>query len=172
MVTCISHSPAETEALGEVWGRAAESGWAIGLSGDLGAGKTQLVKGLARGLGITTRVHSPTFALINVYDGGRLTLFHLDLYRLDTLEQIVAAGLEEYLRPSGVTVIEWAERWPLELQSAECGVRSAGLAAPGHRSPITNRQSPITGSPTHFRRVEIETLSETDRRISYEDFGA
>ena len=93
----ISHSPAETAALGEQWGRAAESGLVIGLSGDLGAGKTQFVKGLARGLGIAARVHSPTFALVNIYTGGRLTLFHLDLYRLDTREQIAAAGLEEYL---------------------------------------------------------------------------
>src|SRR5437588_12478144 len=111
MATYISHSPAETEVLGETWGHSAESGWVIGLSGDLGAGKTQLVKGIARGLGIPERVHSPTFALVNVYPGSRLTLFHLDLYRLDTRDQFVAAGLEEYLRPAGVTVIEWAERW-------------------------------------------------------------
>src|SRR5207249_2194915 len=111
MATLISHSPAETEALGEDWGRAAASGLVIGLTGELGAGKTQLVKGLARGLGITARVHSPTFTLVNEYAGGRLRLFHLDLYRLDTPEQIRAAGLEEYLQPTGVTVIEWAERW-------------------------------------------------------------
>jgi tRNA threonylcarbamoyladenosine biosynthesis protein TsaE len=111
MVTSISHSPGETEALGESLGRAAQSGLVIGLSGDLGAGKTQFVKGIARGLGITRRVHSPTFALVNIYTGGRLTLFHLDLYRLETREQILAAGLEEYLKPDGVTVIEWAERW-------------------------------------------------------------
>src|SRR5438045_6154577 len=111
MATYISNSPAETEALGEQWGREAQSGLVLGLSGDLGAGKTQLVKGLARGLNITERVHSPTFALINVYSGGRLPLFHLDLYRLDTPEQIAAAGLEEYFNPAGVSVIEWAERW-------------------------------------------------------------
>src|SRR5512136_98140 len=111
MATFISHSPAETEALGEQWGRAAQRGWLIGLSGDLGAGKTQLVKGLARGLGVTARVQSPTFALVNTYEGGRLKLFHLDLYRLDAPEQIFAAGLEEFLQPDGVTVIEWAERW-------------------------------------------------------------
>ena len=93
MATVISHSPAETESVGEEWGRAALSGWVIGLSGDLGAGKTQLVKGLARGLGAIERVHSPTFALINQYDSGRLPLFHLDLYRLDTSEQIVGAGI-------------------------------------------------------------------------------
>src|SRR3954466_1750501 len=111
MVTHISHNPEETAALGEAWSREAQTGLVIGLSGDLGAGKTQLVKGLARGLGISTRVHSPTFTLINVYSGGRLTLFHLDLYRLETQLQIVAAGLEEYLQPAGVAVIEWVERW-------------------------------------------------------------
>src|SRR2546421_6132598 len=111
MGTCISHSPAETEALGETWGHAARPGLIIGLSGDLGAGKTQWVKGLARGLGITARVHSPTFSLVNIYAGGRLPLYHLDLYRLENHEQILAAGLEEYLRTDGVTVIEWAEKW-------------------------------------------------------------
>lgn len=163
MVTCISHSVAETEAVGETWGRAAEDGWVIGLSGELGAGKTQLVKGLARGLGITALVHSPTFTLVNVYAGGRLSLFHLDLYRLDTPEQIHAAGLEEYLRPEGVTVIEWAERW------LDRGPKSG---AAGPRLAAAYYPSPITGQPKHFRRVQLEVLSDTDRRITYEDFGA
>ncbi len=110
MATFISHSPAQTELLGEEWGRTAVRGLVIGLSGDLGAGKTQLVKGLARGLGVTAKVHSPTFTLVNEYGGGRLRLFHLDLYRLETRGQIVSAGLEEYLQPDGVAVIEWAER--------------------------------------------------------------
>jgi tRNA threonylcarbamoyladenosine biosynthesis protein TsaE len=147
MATSISHSPAETEALGESWGRMAQSGQIIALSGDLGAGKTQLVKGIARGLGISSRVHSPTFTLVNVYSGGRLTLFHLDLYRLETREQIFSAGLEEYLNPAGVTVIEWAERW------------------------FGNEHSTL--KPQSFvRRVQIEVLNETERRIVYEDFGA
>jgi tRNA threonylcarbamoyladenosine biosynthesis protein TsaE len=144
MGTSISHSPSETEALGEAWGRTARSGLILGLSGDLGAGKTQLVKGLARGLGITQRVHSPTFALVNIYTGGRLTLFHLDLYRLETREQILAAGLEEYLTPDGVTVIEWAERW------------------------FGNDR----GKNSEVRWVKIEALAEMERRITYEDFGA
>ena len=143
MATNISHSPEETQALGEAWGRAAASGLVIGLSGDLGAGKTQLAKGIARGLGITERIHSPTFTLVNQYDTGRLPFFHIDLYRLETAEQIIAAGLEEYFHPHGVTVIEWAERWP------EAPARFAA----------------------RFRRVHIETLNETDRRITYEDFG-
>jgi tRNA threonylcarbamoyladenosine biosynthesis protein TsaE len=162
MATYISHSPAETEALGEAWGRAAQSGLLIGLSGELGAGKTQLVKGLARGLGITTRVHSPSFTLVNVYTGGRLPLFHLDLYRLDTREQIVGAGLEEYLEPAGVSVIEWAERWfgPARAQDP-----AAPPAAP-ERS-----RSTLDAPRSTLRHVHIETLSETERRITYEDSG-
>ena len=150
MTTFISHSPTETEALGERWGRAAERGLVIGLSGELGAGKTQLVKGLARGLGIAARVHSPTFTLVNEYSGGRLRLSHLDLYRLESREQIIGAGLEEYLQPDGVAVIEWAERWFGKVS----GVRSQ-----------------VSGSPARYRQVIIEIVKETDRRITYEDSG-
>ena len=147
MATFISHSPAETEALGERWGRDAQRGLVIALSGDLGAGKTQLVKGLARGLGVTSRVHSPTYTLVNEYSGGRLRLFHLDLYRLETPAQILSAGLEEYWQPDGVTVIEWAERLNEELR-------------------MKNEES-----PRQVRRVLIEVLGETERRITYEDSG-
>src|SRR5258706_7410368 len=94
MATFISHSPAETETLGERWGRAARHGLVLALSGDLGAGKTQLVKGIARGLGVTARVHSPTFTLVNEYGGGRLRLFHLDLYPLETPAQGFSAGIQ------------------------------------------------------------------------------
>ncbi|MDR3458424.1 MAG: tRNA (adenosine(37)-N6)-threonylcarbamoyltransferase complex ATPase subunit type 1 TsaE [Verrucomicrobiae bacterium] len=146
MATYISHSPADTEALGEKLGHAVAHGRVIALSGDLGAGKTQFVRGLARGLGTAARVHSPTFTLVNEYGGGRLKLFHLDLYRLETAEQIRSAGIEEYLTPEGVSVIEWAER--LE----DVGWRMAD----GKKS----------------LRVKIEILNETERRIIYDDFGA
>ena len=160
MVTNISHSPAETAALGEAWGRTVERGLLIGMRGDLGAGKTQLVKGLARGLGIPARVHSPTFTLVNVYTGGRLPLFHLDLYRLDTPEQAIAAGLEEYLNPDGVTVIEWAERW-FGAPSNKASLADAALSE-GART-VSKRLS--------MRWVEIEVLSEAERRICYEDIS-
>jgi tRNA threonylcarbamoyladenosine biosynthesis protein TsaE len=166
MVTHISHSPDETRSLGEQWGQAAEPGLVIGLSGDLGAGKTQLVKGLARGLGVSARVQSPTFALVNIYSGGRLTLFHLDLYRLDSLEQILAAGLEEYLQPKGVTVIEWAEKWFGDLKSRVLSPESRA------RGPGEQGISAAPHSWKHFRAVSIEPTSEMERRISYEDFGA
>jgi tRNA threonylcarbamoyladenosine biosynthesis protein TsaE len=178
MATFISHSPADTESLGETWGRSAASGLVIGLSGDLGAGKTQLVKGFARGLGFTGRVSSPTFALVNIYEGGRLTLFHLDLYRLDTPEQILSTGLEDYLQPRGVTVIEWAERWfspqstvhspQSTIDSSETKVSSLKAQVPGPPLPITDRASLVPG---HVFRVWLDTLSETERRISYEDSG-
>lgn len=142
MAILISHSPEETVAIGEEWGRAAQRGWVIGLSGDLGAGKTQLVKGIARGLGSAARVHSPTFTLLNEYDDGRLPLFHLDLYRLDSRADVMTAGLEDYLiRPGGVTVVEWIERWLPEGESP------VGLT----------------------RLVLMETVGEMQRRITYDD---
>ncbi len=146
MATYISHSPAETEALGEGWGRAAQSGLVLALSGDLGAGKTQLVKGLARGLGVTGRVHSPTFTLVNEYSGGRLRLFHLDLYRLETPAQIRSAGVEEFLQPDGVAVIEWAERLAPELR-------------PGP-----------PGGPFRLVTVRLEITSDTTRTIVHDEF--
>ena len=143
MATFISHNPAETESLGERWGRTAQCGLVIALTGELGAGKTQFVKGLARGLGIPARVHSPTFTLVNEYTGGRLRLFHLDLYRLETREQILSAGLEEFFQPDGVAVVEWAER------IADCGLRIAD-----------------------FKNVKIEIAGETERKIIYDNPSA
>jgi tRNA threonylcarbamoyladenosine biosynthesis protein TsaE len=143
MATFISHSPEETESLGEKFGRTVKNGAVLALSGELGAGKTQLVKGMARGLGIAARVHSPTFTLVNEYTGGRLKLFHLDLYRLDTPGQILSAGLEEFLQPDGVAVIEWAERiYDLRLTIYD------------------------------LKKVQIEITGETERKIIYDDFGA
>jgi len=149
MVTFISHSEAETIALGTAWGQAATAGWVFGLTGPLGAGKTQLVRGLARGLEVRSRVHSPTFALVHEYAGGRLPLFHLDLFRLETPEAFGSAGLEDYLfPPHGVTVIEWFERWP------------------GDR----DRLSPQTPGAL-LRRVTLEVVDDTTRRIGHEDTG-
>ena len=96
--------------IGEAWATEAKTGWVIGLDGDLGAGKTQLVKGIARGLGIAEPVNSPTFTLVCEYEGP-MKLNHLDFYRLQNDDQIIAAGLEPYLSPKGVTVIEWFSRW-------------------------------------------------------------
>jgi tRNA threonylcarbamoyladenosine biosynthesis protein TsaE len=142
MATFISHSLAETESLGERWGHEAQRGLVLGLHGDLGAGKTALVRGLARGLGFAGRVHSPTFTLVNEYLGGRLPLFHLDLYRLESAAALESAGLEEFLAPDGVTVIEWAERLQL---------------------------LPWLLPTLALRHVQFEVLSENERRITHDD---
>ena len=150
MGTLISASPDETVAIGVAWGRTVTAGSVIGLHGELGAGKTQLVKGLALGLGSTARVHSPTFALINEYAGGRLPLFHLGLYRLETPAQIRSAGLDDYFfRPDGVTVVEWFERTLFQRPETEGRLPSGG----------------------RMREVWIEIVSETQRRLTYEDSG-
>lgn len=181
MATFISHSPAETESLGETWGREAKHGLVIALSGDLGAGKTQLVKGIARGLGIGGRVHSPTFTLVNIYNGGRLTLYHLDLYRLETAEQISSAGLEEYFRPEGVAVIEWAERWFDQVHPSSSDFDATSSPSAYVRLPpsldygATGRRDEESAAGQYranFRCVRIEILSENERRICYEDTGA
>ena len=150
MATIISRDPADTFALGRAWGENACEGTVFALTGDLGAGKTQLVKGLAAGLGCPGPVSSPTFVLVQEYEGGRLPLFHLDLYRLETPGEIAAAGLEDYLlQPAGVTVVEWAERW---------------------FGPWPGDAAPATADPL-LRRVRLETLGETERRITYGDSG-
>lgn len=106
-----AHSAEETRALGEALGRTAHPGDVLWLHGDLGAGKTELTKGVASGLGSTSPVSSPSFALIHEYRGGRLLLFHVDLYRLDAAAA-VDLGLEDYVEDDGLTVVEWGERLP------------------------------------------------------------
>ena len=105
-----TRSAEETEALGEALGRAARGGELIGLVGDLGAGKTCLVRGLARGLGIDAeRVHSPTFIMVTEYPGGRMPLTHVDLYRLEP--PVDDAGLlRDVLYGDGVVAVEWFDR--------------------------------------------------------------
>ncbi|MGH2445987.1 MAG: tRNA (adenosine(37)-N6)-threonylcarbamoyltransferase complex ATPase subunit type 1 TsaE [Thermoleophilaceae bacterium] len=104
-----SSSADETRALGSRLGVAAVPGSFVALSGPLGAGKTQLAKGLAEGLGVTGVVNSPTFVLMNEH-AGRLRLFHVDAYRLGEPEEAIAAGLLDDRQASGVTVLEWADR--------------------------------------------------------------
>jgi tRNA threonylcarbamoyladenosine biosynthesis protein TsaE len=118
-------SPAETEALGERLGRTAEGGEVLGLEGDLGAGKTCLVRGLARGLGIDPEaVSSPTFVIATEYPGGRLPLHHVDLYRLEpTIRD--ALFLREVLYGAGVVAVEWFDR--LDLAAVGGDVLRVGL---------------------------------------------
>ena len=106
----ITNTPEETEALGARLARALEPGAVVAFTGDLGAGKTAFVRGLARGLGIPDRVTSPTFTIVNEYEGGRLPLFHFDLYRLGCADELFDIGWEDYLARGGVCAVEWSER--------------------------------------------------------------
>ena len=105
----VTRSAAQTRALGRALGAEALAGTVLALVGPLGAGKTQLAKGVAEGLGVTSVVNSPTFILMNEH-AGRLRLFHADAYRLDDPEQALAAGLFDERHADGVSVVEWADR--------------------------------------------------------------
>ena len=124
----IFNSVEATQAFGESWAANLTGGEIFALHGVLGAGKTQLVKGLARGVGYVGDVTSPTFTIVHEYRGGRLPIYHLDLYRLRNEGDGIDIGLEEYLPSDGVTVIEWPDRlasilppqtqhWELEVVS-------------------------------------------------------
>ncbi len=106
----VSHSAEQTQRFGEQLGELACAGDLFFLEGELGAGKTCLVQGLGRGLGITEEINSPTFILANEHRGGRLTLFHLDVYRVRNAAEALGIGLDDYLSGDGVCVIEWAEK--------------------------------------------------------------
>src|SRR4051812_25831722 len=111
MPTHVSHSVADTEAVAAALAATLAGGECVALSGDLGAGKTQFVRGLVRGLGGNPRsVSSPTFVLLNVYDTGRLAVYHLDAYRVHGPEDFEAIGFPELLEQGGVVVVEWPAR--------------------------------------------------------------
>jgi tRNA threonylcarbamoyladenosine biosynthesis protein TsaE len=137
----VTRSVGETIALGERLAAGWPVGTVVALSGDLGAGKTALTKGIARGLGVTDTITSPTFTLVNehVASGGR-RLYHVDLYRLDKPQQAVEIGIEEELAPDGWTVIEWAEKLGDVL-------------------------------PADAMRIHIEIIGENERRISVTEAG-
>ena len=104
-----SNSPQETEALGEELVKTLSPGTVVAFFGDLGAGKTAFVRGMARGLGIAQRVTSPTFTIVNEYEGGALPLFHFDMYRLRSAEELFDIGWEDFLSRGGICAVEWSE---------------------------------------------------------------
>ena len=137
----VSNCVDDTEALGEALARVLTPGSVVAFSGDLGAGKTAFTRGLARGLGIAERVTSPTFTIVNEYEGGRLPLFHFDMYRLGSEEELFDIRWEDYLARGGV-----------------CAVVSGWISA-GERER-TSVSSPSPGPPRSRRR-----------RGEHEDFG-
>ena len=105
----ITNSPSETEAVGAALARVLQPGTVIAYRGDLGAGKTAFTRGLARGLGVTDRVTSPTYTIVNEYLGGRIPLFHFAMYRLGSEDELFDIGWDDYLERGGVCAVEWSE---------------------------------------------------------------
>ncbi len=141
MLTVHLPDPAATQRWGQCLGELMQPGLFIALLGDLGAGKTSLSQAIAHGLGITEPVLSPTFTLMNQYQ-GRVNLYHLDLYRLDVAEQVWELGWEEIVEGDGVCLVEWADKFPtvwpdeymtITLQTLADGGRTAVVRAEGDR---------------------------------------
>ena len=109
MQTYISRSEAETEAIGEKFAEGLAGGTVVAMYGDLGAGKTAFVRGMARGMGLSCRVSSPTFTIVNEYEGER-ELIHFDMYRLESSDELFEIGWEDYLARGAVCAVEWSEK--------------------------------------------------------------
>ena len=120
----ITHSPEETEKIGAALAQKLNAGTVIAYRGDLGAGKTAFTRGLARGLGYKESVTSPTYTIVNEYLGGRLPLFHFDMYRLGSADDLWDIGWEDYLDRGGVCAVEWSEH----VQEAMEGAISVSIA--------------------------------------------
>ena len=114
----ITNSPQETEAVGAALGKILKAGTILAYRGDLGAGKTAFTRGLARGLGYTEPVTSPTYTIVNEYLGGRLPLFHFDMYRLSSSDDLWDIGWEDYLERGGVAAVEWSENVDDAMENA------------------------------------------------------
>jgi tRNA threonylcarbamoyladenosine biosynthesis protein TsaE len=136
--TVVSHSPGQTQRWGRLLGKVLQGGEIIGLSGELGTGKTVFVRGVAEGLEVGKQawVRSPTFTLINEYE-ARLPIYHIDLYRIGTRAELEGLNLREYLYSDGVSLIEWFEKLPAEELDEYLQVRLAHANETGRRLSFT-----------------------------------
>ncbi|MBQ8880591.1 MAG: tRNA (adenosine(37)-N6)-threonylcarbamoyltransferase complex ATPase subunit type 1 TsaE [Oscillospiraceae bacterium] len=116
--TFLTNSPAQTEAVGQALAKALTPGAVIAYRGDLGAGKTAFTRGLARGLGADEPVTSPTYTIVNEYLSGRMPLFHFDMYRLRSSDELFDIGWDDYLDRGGVCAVEWSENVEDALENA------------------------------------------------------
>jgi len=136
----ITNSPEETEKLGATLGRTIKPGAVIAYRGDLGAGKTAFTRGLARGLGSSELVTSPTYTIVNEYLGGRMPLFHFDMYRLRSSDDLWDIGWEDYLDRGGVCAVEWSENvadaleYPIIITIEKLGEDSRRITIEGGES--------------------------------------
>lgn len=141
---CWTQSPEETERVGAALSACLRPGQVVAFRGPLGAGKTAFTRGLARGLGVTGPVTSPTYTIVHEYNGGRMPLFHFDMYRLNSEEDLFDIGWEDYLDRGGLCVVEWSERVAHALES-----------------PVTVTIEKIPGSDQQ-RKITIEGVPHAD----------
>ena len=145
-----TNSPAETRALGFQLAAMLRPGDVLLLLGDLGAGKSELTRGIARGLGVTSPVASPSFTILNVYDEGRIPLYHFDWYRLNSAEELFEMGMDEYLGGDGVAVVEWPSRCPEAVPEKYLEVRI---------DPVDDCAREIVLTPRGgFRELSLEAM--------------
>ncbi len=137
-----SRTKEETRAIGSSFAKEAGPGTVIALFGDLGAGKTEFAKGIAEGLGITEPVTSPTFTILQIYEGGRLPLYHFDLYRLADEEELFEIGFDEFRSGRGICVIEWADRFP-ELFADALRIRIERIPEEGEDARLFTVEDPV-----------------------------
>jgi len=139
VATFISNSPAETEAIGRELADNVDAGSVLALKGELGSGKTLFTQGLVAGLGSTAAVTSPTFTIVHEYQGGRLPVYHFDFFRLENRRAAARLGLDDYFFGEGVSVIEWADRFP-ELVPEQARWISFEIKSQRRRSIASCRQ--------------------------------
>ncbi len=143
-----THSPAETRALGEMLARKLRPGDVLLFWGDLGAGKSEMTRGIARGLGVTETVTSPSFTILNVYESGRMPLYHFDWYRLQSSEELWEMGMEEYLGGDGAAVVEWPSQCPEAIPETRLDITI---------QPLGDSEREITLVPRGgFRTLDLE----------------
>ena len=147
-----TNSPAETRLLGERLAHLLQPGDVLLMLGDQGAGKSELTRGIAKGLGVTSTVASPSFTILNVYDEGRVPLYHFDWYRLNDVEELYEMGMEEYLGGDGVAVVEWPSQCPEAIPETCLEVRI---------TPVSETEREITLTPCGaFRSIFLEATNE------------
>ena len=143
----LSNSPAQTRQIGQALAHQLRPGDVLLLLGDLGAGKSELTRGLAVGLGVTATVSSPSFTILNLYDEGTIPLYHFDWYRLESSEELYELGMEEYLGGDGVAVVEWPTQCPEAIPDTHLAVTL---------KPVGESDREITLTPMgDFRPINI-----------------
>lgn len=143
-----THSPEETRAFGRRLAEQLLPGDVLLFYGNLGAGKSEMTRGIAEGLGVSGPVTSPSFTILNVYDDGRVPLYHFDWYRLESAEELYEMGMDEYLGGDGVAVVEWPTQCPEAIPETHLSVKL---------TPVGETEREITLTPMgDFRRIDID----------------